>query len=143
MKCRKCGAEIPDQALVCGNCGTPVEPYDSQEQRRREQEEYRRNTRDEERFASAGCARASLILGILSIVSITMPYITIILSLAAIAFGILGSRSRRRGQAIAGIIMGVVMLLTGMVLLVCLSALEPYEEELTNLFYNYLNNYMQ
>ncbi|MCD8124401.1 MAG: zinc ribbon domain-containing protein, partial [Lachnospiraceae bacterium] len=74
MKCRKCGAELPEQALVCGNCGTPVEPYDSQEQRRREQEEYRKNNREEERFASAGCARASLILGILSIVSVTMPY---------------------------------------------------------------------
>ncbi|MCD8077048.1 MAG: zinc-ribbon domain-containing protein [Lachnospiraceae bacterium] len=143
MKCRKCGAEIPDQALVCGHCGTSVEPYDSQEQRRREQEAYRNNNRAEERFASAGCARASLILGILSIVSITMPYITIILSLAAIAFGVLGSRSRRRGQAIAGIVLGVIMLVTGMVFLVCLSALAPYEEELANLFYDYLNSYTQ
>ena len=26
MYCRKCGREIPDDSVMCGYCGTPVNP---------------------------------------------------------------------------------------------------------------------
>ncbi len=138
MYCKKCGAEIPDNALVCEKCGTPVQPYDSAGQRAREQEAWQQSRAKQERFSSEGCAKASLVVAILSILSFMIPYLTIPVSLVSIVLGVMGMRTRYRRRAIAAIVIGGIMALTGVVLMICLSALNPYTEDLMNMLTDYI-----
>lgn len=189
MYCRNCGNEMPDEALVCGKCGTPVkiEKADrsqdrengkrdseasgySQESRRDDGGYYRSSEENPYRYEESsngeqrnpysysnnnyeqkqeqkpepdktgkeGMATASLVLGIIAVVSCCIPYLAIPVSIAAIGFGILGYKSAARTKAIIGIVLGAAMLLVGMTLLISISALMPYSEELLEAFSMYM-----
>ena len=74
----------------------------------------------------------SLRLALIAILLLPMPKLAVAVALAAAALGVLslvrGESAGRRG--VAGIVIGTVVLLTGSVLLFCLAALGPYQEDL-------------
>lgn len=73
-----------------------------------------------------GLATASLVLGIIAIVSlIFIPFLDILFSILALIFGIMSLKSERRGSAIAGIVLSSIVLgiyLIGLFLLITIGA---------------------
>jgi hypothetical protein len=71
-----------------------------------------------------GFAIAGFVLGIVSIISVCLFYLTVIPGLLAIIFSALGIKSSQKGLAIAGLILGVTGILfgIGMTLLVIIAA---------------------
>ena len=84
----------------------------------------------------------AMIAGIASIFSLFVPYIAIPVSLMAVLFGILGYRQTvlYRRRAVCGIVTGVIALLFGSVLLFCVFALRPYNEDLYQIFREYFSS---
>ncbi len=63
-------------------------------------------------------AIAALILGILGLVCFFIPPLAIVCAVLAIIFGALGLKSERRGLAMAGLIMGIIAVVGGILMLV-------------------------
>ena len=84
----------------------------------------------------------AMIAGIAAIFSLFVPYIAIPVSVMAILFGIVGYRQTviYRRRAICGIVTGVIALLFGSVLLFCVFALRPYNEDLYQIFREYFSS---
>lgn len=106
--CPKCGTKIPDDASFCCNCGVkivfPAAPvyeaipvYEAQVQK-----------------GGNAFSVTSLVCGILSLMSMALPLITVLrllgvaMSIIAIVFGVIGKKRRRCGMAKAGFILGIV-----------------------------------
>ena len=72
MYCRKCGREIPDDSVMCGYCGTPVNPDNPYT--------YGGTPQNMDEGAN-GLGIASMILGIVicSVIALLMKIIVIIL----------------------------------------------------------------
>ncbi|MCI8464318.1 MAG: DUF4190 domain-containing protein [Lachnospiraceae bacterium] len=67
-----------------------------------------------------GFSIASLVLGILAVCSCCLPIITIPLGILAVIFAVLGMKSINRGLAIAGLILGILALVLGLMMFVIL-----------------------
>lgn len=69
---------------------------------------------------SAGLAIASMVLGIISLVSCCWPYVAIVLALLAVIFGAvsLAKKMGGKGMAIAGLVCGIIGLIPAVVILV-------------------------
>ena len=65
-----------------------------------------------------GFAVASLILGILAVCSCCLPLIAVPLGILAVVFAVPGMRSINRGLAVAGLVLGIVALVLGMMMLI-------------------------
>ena len=63
-----------------------------------------------------GFAVAALVLGIISIVLCFIPFLSGIIAILAIVFGIIALKSARRGMAIAGLVTGILGLLLGILI---------------------------
>ena len=62
MKCKKCGAKLPDDAKFCDICGTSViwETYEERDAREAKERETDRKRRIIRRLATAACIVAIL-----------------------------------------------------------------------------------
>jgi hypothetical protein len=65
-----------------------------------------------------GLAIASLVLGIVGVLSCCLSWVATIPGILAIIFGILGVKSSKKGMAIAGIICGALAIILGILMLV-------------------------
>ncbi|MBR5474808.1 MAG: zinc-ribbon domain-containing protein [Lachnospiraceae bacterium] len=128
MYCRRCGREIPDDAMQCSVCGTPTNgeyrPNGINEQEAENVHHeggygysYSNPTRYQDPMRQPGDRRglaiAALVFGILSLVVCCVPLIAIPAGLAAIIMGALSVKSSGQGFAIAGIVLGVIGLILG------------------------------
>jgi hypothetical protein len=66
----------------------------------------------------SGKAVASLVLGILGLLTWWLPLLGLPLSLTGIILGALGMRAERRGMAIAGLVMSITALVLTMIMLI-------------------------
>jgi hypothetical protein len=67
-----------------------------------------------------GFATASLVLGIVGILCCCFSWVATIPGILAIIFGALGTKSSKKGMAIAGIICGAVAIILGIFMLIFL-----------------------
>ena len=155
--------------LLCGTLVHPLIDWDKRKQRRKErlmkrQEWMEPNTEWEEgasspqdgripygagpsvsaaeaqAYRSQG-ANLALLLGIVGCVSLLVPWLSLPLGMMAILFGALGLHrgEYHRNRAVTGIVIGVCLVLLSSTLILCLSALRPYQEDLIRI----VNEYMQ
>ena len=109
--CVKCGAELEDAALFCDECGEKQFIQNELDQTRANNQfsinqEVHTNSKKQ-----SGFGIASLVLGIVSVISLG---ILIIPQILGIIFGIIGvcDKSKKRSLALAGLILsGLAMLL--------------------------------
>lgn len=78
-------------------------------------------------------AKLGSLFSLLSIPSILLPPLMIPLSLAAIVLGILGYKSYLQRQAVRAVVLGSIMLLTGMTLTLAAAMMLPYTQELMDM----------
>ncbi|MCL2860304.1 MAG: DUF4190 domain-containing protein [Oscillospiraceae bacterium] len=83
-----------------------------------EEETKQNETKQENKKSAEGLSIASMVLGIVSVVSFMTVIIPIPCSILAIVFGIIGVKRRTSGKAIAGIALGSV----GLVLAILITA---------------------
>ncbi len=169
MYCKVCGKKLPDDAVRCDECGTPVDGASAEDSysqnqtnggfyqdNRNQYSEYSEYSQEPvyERQSGArrGFAITSLVLGIVGLVGICCSFMTwgvlsILLGIAGLIFGILGLKSQSRGMAIAGIVMAVLNLIIGILLIVVIfvafgeyASMSP--DELEN-FWNQMEYYYQ
>ena len=83
----------------------------------------------------------SAVLGIAGILLLSVPAAGLAAGVVAIVLGGISLRrgEDRRHRAVAGIVTGCCLVLMGAVLVFCMSALRPYEDDLEILFRNTLN----
>ncbi len=79
--------------------------------------------------ARRGFAIASMVIGIVGLAGIccsmfSMGIISILCGIAGLVFGILGMKSNARGMAVAGIVMAVLNLVSGIILFILLFSME-------------------
>lgn len=115
MYCRKCGREIPENAAVCGYCGTPTDPKNPYT--------YGGSPQNMDEGAN-GMAIASMVLGIVAILlscCLGGKWITVIVSVIGLVLGILTLQKPNYGNskamAIAGIICSVIALIMKVILI--------------------------
>lgn len=101
----------------------------------RQNEDSRSQEGDKFANASIGCSIAAIFLTV-------FPYAGIPLGLMGLIFGILALHDRtvRNGRAVCGIVIGIGTVLLGTVLIIAMSALMPYEEQLLQMFQEYINS---
>lgn len=167
MICRRCGAEIPDWFIICGICGTPVFRLTGKEENSENgpgetpkirvgetnawntgaggRIQYGRGPEmytdpEEEQRVRSRFAGLSFLVSIVSIMSLSFPYVTTPLSVMAILFGVISLRRQEyaRKRAITGIVIGAVTFLLGATLTICMVILMPYAEDLMSIFQNYM-----
>ncbi len=118
MYCPKCGKEIPEGSSYCSQCGTAIVLVNSTPPAAPKTER------------NSGMAIASLVLGIIGVVSA-------ICSIPAIVFGAIAMNQtgkdhslKGRGMAIAGFVLGIVMFLfwATIIVLIIISASLPIDE---------------
>ena len=82
----------------------------------------------------------SLILGIAGFFTLIIPYISLPIGIMAILFGVLGLRKMEfyRTRAIVGIVFGSCLVLIGGTLIICVSALLPYQDDLIRIWGEYM-----
>lgn len=87
----------------------------------------------------ANLSTASSIAGILSMM---IPYLTLPLGIMALLFGILSlyRGEYHKGRAVTGIVLGSCLILIGGTLIICVSALRPYTDDLTRIFMEYIEH---
>lgn len=59
---------------------------------------------------SKGLSIASMVLGIVSVVTLCVSYVSIACAVLAIIFGIIGRKKGGKGMAITGLILGIITL---------------------------------
>ena len=102
MYCRKCGREIPDDSIMCGYCGTPVNPDNPYT--------YGGTPQNMDEGAN-GLGIASMILGIVAILLACCAggkWLTFFVAAAG------------RGMALAGVICSVIALLMKIIVIILL-----------------------
>ena len=109
MYCRKCGREIPDDSVMCGYCGTPVNPDNPYT--------YGGTPQNMDEGAN-GLGIASMILGIVAILLACCAggkWLTFLVAAAGLILGIIALQKPKygssRGMALAGVICSVIALL--------------------------------
>lgn len=143
MYCTTCGKKLPDDAIRCDECGTPVAGRNQNTQDNENQNGFYQDNRDTQSSysyqysyenqgqsvyekksgARKGFAIASMVLGIIGVVGsccslATAGIMSILMGIIGLIFGILGLKSDGKGFAIAGIIMACVNILIGILLLI-------------------------
>jgi len=121
MFCPNCGAQNPDNANVCMNCGNalqqqaPVQPMYQQPMYQQPMQPVA--------VPGKGLGVAGMILGILSLVFFCIPYIGFPLSVVSLILSIVGkakagSAGQSNGMAIAGLICSIISLALNLILLI-------------------------
>lgn len=104
MKCYKCGMIYDEHMGGCPYCENgPVQAFQEAAPA----------------VAYNSHSIAAFILGILACIASYMIIPGIILGIAAIVFGIIGQRSERKGMAIAGIVLGILSILSSLFFMFC------------------------
>ncbi len=144
MICKKCGRNIPDQAVLCGYCGALVSQSNEEEQPSQQpnQQPYRSvppvyqsasyqstspyhtipNYNPNADEGSYGMAVASLVLGILALLfSCCIPGISLILLMIGVILGIVSLIQKKggAGMAIAGLLCCGIALILSLLVLLC------------------------
>ena len=155
MFCRNCGKELPENTAVCPECGEVLMPgasgagqneggqntgstytYDSQTgnytySTPNQSYQYGGQNPYEQPQKGGGAAIAALVCGILGLVTCCCsPIINLPLSIAALICGILGLKSQNRGMAIAGIVMGSIGIVLGILVAIMSIVMEPSTQEI-------------
>ena len=168
MFCRNCGKELPEGTAVCPECGEVLMPAASSGQGGNTQTGEGQNSGNSYTYDSQtgnytygtpnqgyqyggenpynpdsqkgnGVAIASLICGIFGLITCCCnPIINLPLSIAALVCGILGIKSQNKGMAIAGIVLGSVGILLGIIVAVGFIAFQPYQERIWEEIYDSL-----
>ena len=87
-------------------------------------------------------ANLSIAASIAGFLSMLIPYLTLPLGIMALLFGILSliRGEYSRGRAVTGIVLGSCLILIGGTLIICVSALSPYADDLTRIFMEYMQH---
>ena len=85
-------------------------------------------------------SNAAVLLAFIGLGTLFVPWLTLVLGVMAILFGALALRRQEpgRGRAITGIAVGGCMVLLGGTLIICMSALMPYQDDLIRIFNDYM-----
>ena len=59
---------------------------------------------------SKGLSIASMVLGIVSVVTLCVSYVSVVCAVLAIIFGIIGRKKGAKGMAITGLVLGIITL---------------------------------
>ncbi len=143
MKCKGCFREISSDYSVCPYCAKQVvidaneivEPsYDSVEQQF-ELQDTNSSTKDPSKNWAAVVA---LVCGILSIVACFTFIGSLLFGIAAIIFGIIGTKSQKKDLSIVGLVLGCVGLVFSLFILIMIFGLVGFvSETVTNYAYSY------
>ena len=96
MYCRKCGREIPDDSVMCGYCGTPVNPDNPYT--------YGGTPQNMDEGAN-GLGIASMILGIVAVLLACCAggkWLTFLVAAAGLILGIIAVRKQQRDGTCRG-----------------------------------------
>lgn len=137
--CEKCGAQMPDEAICCTNCGSPLSasqiPNQSAEPQQQYQYQYQQPPFQQQQYQqqnvfvgqvdqkTKNMAIAALVLGILSIVSGKM-FIGLILGIAGIIISVkvrnvLPKGITERTMATIGMVCSIIGVVIGGLALIC------------------------
>lgn len=105
MFCKKCGFSNQDDAVFCQNCGEKLIPVEPEVNNFTPIENNVPPVKD-----NSGFATASLILGIISLISSFCCCSNIVTAVLAIVFGIMGRKSSKSTFATVGLILAIVSL---------------------------------
>lgn len=156
MYCRNCGKELAEGTAVCPECGevlmpgAPASNQNGTEQNSGNSYSYDSTTGnytygapnqnyqyggtnpyEQTSTKGNGVAIASLVCGILGLVACCCsPIINLPISIAALVCGIMGVKSQNKGMAIAGIVLGAVGIVLGIVSAIMMIAMEPFMNEI-------------
>lgn len=113
MVCRNCGAQLPENATFCQNCGTAVMP--AQPQYQPVQPQYQPQPPVAPTVPGKGMGVASMVLGIISLVLFCIWYIALPCAIISLILGAVGSSNAKKagmknGMATAGIVMSCIAL---------------------------------
>lgn len=122
--CPKCSAACQDNDVICQNCGYLFSP----EGGGTPQSAFANGPEPEKYSGNDGFAVAALVLGIIGVVGDCCYGLGLLLGIPALVFGILSlNRARKRGagvngMAIAGVVLGGVSVILGVLFLLSLYA---------------------
>ncbi|MGI9027841.1 MAG: zinc-ribbon domain-containing protein [Candidatus Saccharimonadales bacterium] len=153
MQCANCGNDLKQGARFCGNCGAqfmlppPVQPAETPTPAsitggQPQPVPSTQNAGPPPAYAvpkqpRSGFSVTSLILGIVSILSFIIWFISIPFAIAAIVFGFIGKPKGSPGMALAGIIMGIIGIILSVAFVIwALNYLEDNPEEAKKYNYN-------
>ena len=115
--CSKCQKELPEGAILCPFCGTPVEEGGTSQATQGYSQPVEQPREDYSvKKTGNGLAVASMVLGIVGAALFLLPVIPIILGVIGLIFGIIGVIGRnkpKKGMAIAGIVTSLVAIIIG------------------------------
>jgi len=111
--CKKCGAEVEQDFTFCNVCGSAItkQVYTSMPTYYSPYAVPAPSSKENPTWA----ATTSLVLGI---IGVTICYWAFIPALLALIFGIIGLKSTQRGLSIAGIVLGIIGMLTCIVVII-------------------------
>lgn len=128
MFCKYCGIQIPDGSKFCGKCGQSQIPKTNADViintntnsggNMMENQNYNGNMQPMP-APTSGLAVASMVLGIISLVSSCFGVVGIICGLLAVILGgcALASKKGGRGMAIAGLVCGIIALVPSIIVI--------------------------
>lgn len=73
--------------------------------------------------AGQGISIAALVCGIISVAMSSVPFVSIVLSILGIVFGVKGRKIRKNGMATAGLVLGIIGLCFSVLYIVCVACL--------------------
>ena len=116
MVCRNCGAQLPENATFCQNCGTATQPAQPQYQPVQPQyQPVQPIPVAPVTVPGKGQGVASMVLGIISLVLFCIWYIALPCAIISLILGAVGSSNAKKagmknGMATAGIVMSCIAL---------------------------------
>ncbi len=109
--CSNCGKEIEDKATICVHCGSKVSTLEEQN----------------EQDLIDKSAKNSLIFGIVSLLTCSIPVLGFIMSVIGICYSTKGLKSEKyKGMAIGGIILSILFLIISLIMFIILIAIILY-----------------
>ncbi len=106
--CSNCGKEIEDKATICVHCGVQVNNLEEQR----------------EQYLIDKSAKNSLIFGIVSLLTCSIPLLGFIMSVIGVCYSFKGLKSEKyKGMAIGGTILSILFLVVSIIIFSFLIAL--------------------
>ncbi len=117
ITCPECERSVSEQAKECPQCGYPIQDMKTTDPYEYARDHFKPDSMDDEEKKLSNNGTISFILALVSLF-LPIPVIDALIAVGAIILGISGLKAKKRGFAIAGIVIGVIALIGALSLLV-------------------------